>query len=72
MPCVPPELMRRSDEHVCGHAGGEDGQEPEVPAAEGSEAERRREPRPHRAPQSETDSALHDLHHIYPTWACKS
>jgi len=48
MPCVPPELMRRSDEHVCGHAGGEDGQEPEVPAAEGSEAERRREPRPHR------------------------
>ena len=46
---VPPEFMRRSDEHVCGgHAGGEDGQEPEVPAAEGSEAERRREPRPHR------------------------
>ncbi|KAL5672988.1 hypothetical protein ACJX0J_017294, partial [Zea mays] len=27
------------------------GQEPAVPAAEGAEAERRREPRPHRAPQ---------------------
>jgi len=53
-----------SDEHVCGIAGCQGGQEPAVPAAEGAEAERRREPRPHRAPQSETDDALHDLHHI--------
>jgi hypothetical protein len=44
------------DEHVCGIAGRQGGQEPAVPAAEGAEAERRREPRPHRAPQSETDA----------------
>ena len=40
----------------CKAAGGR--QELEVPAAEGAEAERRREPRPHRAPQSEAAISL--------------